>query len=167
VAREIVYIVQGYIAGKGNRLAADRPIPCKTAEAARRTAERCALRLIKCQRILSICAKFERVSETDQAVLHATNAIKIRFNSTGILNSLRDRYPKLPERPSHTGGASDAACGARPHSGRDGWSHADTNRQDRCSNVIESSTRSLANGAASRIGDRDECPILATLASAL
>lgn len=40
MARETFYIVQAFIAGKGNRLAADKPIPCKTADAARRTAER-------------------------------------------------------------------------------------------------------------------------------
>ncbi len=43
MARETVYIVQAYDAGKGNRLKADTPVPCKSAEAARRTAERLAL----------------------------------------------------------------------------------------------------------------------------
>ncbi len=42
MARETVYIVQAYGAGKGNRLKADPPVPCKSAEAARRTAERLA-----------------------------------------------------------------------------------------------------------------------------
>lgn len=42
MARETVYIVQAYNTGNGNRLTADRPIPCKSAEAARRTAERLA-----------------------------------------------------------------------------------------------------------------------------
>lgn len=40
MTRETVYIVQAYIAGKNGRLAADRLIPCKTLEAARRTARR-------------------------------------------------------------------------------------------------------------------------------
>jgi hypothetical protein len=40
VARETVYLVQAYIAGKGNRLKADTPIPCKSAQVAMRTAER-------------------------------------------------------------------------------------------------------------------------------
>jgi hypothetical protein len=42
MARETVYIVQSYIAGRGGRLKADQPIPCKTAELARRMAERLA-----------------------------------------------------------------------------------------------------------------------------
>ena len=42
MARETVHIVQSYVAGKGNRLKADPPVPCKSAEAARRTAERLA-----------------------------------------------------------------------------------------------------------------------------
>jgi hypothetical protein len=42
MTRETVYIVQAYNTGKGNRLKADIPIPCKSAEAARRTAERLA-----------------------------------------------------------------------------------------------------------------------------
>ena len=42
VARQTVYIVQTYIAGKGGRLKADTPVPCKSAEAALRTAERLA-----------------------------------------------------------------------------------------------------------------------------
>jgi hypothetical protein len=40
LARETVYVVQAYIAGKGSRLKADRPIPCKSAQVAMRTAER-------------------------------------------------------------------------------------------------------------------------------
>jgi hypothetical protein len=42
MARETVHIVQSFIAGRGNRLKADQPVPCKTAEAARRMAERLA-----------------------------------------------------------------------------------------------------------------------------
>jgi hypothetical protein len=42
MARETVYVVQTYIAGKGNRLKADPPVPCKSADAARRKAERAA-----------------------------------------------------------------------------------------------------------------------------
>jgi hypothetical protein len=42
MTRETVYIVQAYGAGKGNRLKADTPVACKSAEAARRTAERLA-----------------------------------------------------------------------------------------------------------------------------
>jgi hypothetical protein len=42
MARETVYVVQSYIAGKGSRLKADQPIPCKSAEIARRKAERLA-----------------------------------------------------------------------------------------------------------------------------
>ncbi len=42
MARETVHIVQAYVAGKGNRLKADTPVPCKSEEAARRTAERLA-----------------------------------------------------------------------------------------------------------------------------
>jgi len=42
MARETVYIVQTYIAGSGNRLKADTPLPCKSAEFARRKAERLA-----------------------------------------------------------------------------------------------------------------------------
>jgi hypothetical protein len=40
MSRETVYIVQTYNTGKGNRLKPDTPIPCKSADAARRTAER-------------------------------------------------------------------------------------------------------------------------------
>jgi hypothetical protein len=43
MARETVYVVQSFIAGKGRNLKADIPIPCKTAAAAVRTAERLAL----------------------------------------------------------------------------------------------------------------------------
>ena len=39
MTRETVYVVQTYIAGKGNRLKADPPMLCKSAEAARRKAE--------------------------------------------------------------------------------------------------------------------------------
>jgi len=42
MARETVHIVQAYVAGRGNRLKADTPVPCKSAETARRTAERLA-----------------------------------------------------------------------------------------------------------------------------
>ena len=42
MTRETVHIVQAYIAGRGNRLRADPPVPCKSADAARRTAERLA-----------------------------------------------------------------------------------------------------------------------------
>jgi len=39
MTRETVFVVQGYIAGKGNRLKAEPPIPCKSADTARRKAE--------------------------------------------------------------------------------------------------------------------------------
>jgi hypothetical protein len=42
MARQTVYIVQAYVAGRGNRLKADTPVSCKSAEAARRAAERLA-----------------------------------------------------------------------------------------------------------------------------
>jgi hypothetical protein len=42
MARQTTYLVQAFIAGKGLALRADRPIPCKSAEAARRIAERMA-----------------------------------------------------------------------------------------------------------------------------
>jgi hypothetical protein len=42
MARETVYLVQAFIAGKGKGLKAETPIPCKSAEGARRTAERLA-----------------------------------------------------------------------------------------------------------------------------
>ena len=41
--RETIYRVQAFSASKGKGLKADAPIPCKSAEAARRTAERLAL----------------------------------------------------------------------------------------------------------------------------
>jgi hypothetical protein len=43
MAREIVYVVQSFNAGKGDALKADGPIACKSAAAALRTAERLAL----------------------------------------------------------------------------------------------------------------------------
>ncbi len=43
MTRETIYVVQAYNAGKGNRLKADAPVPCKSAETARRTGERLAL----------------------------------------------------------------------------------------------------------------------------
>ena len=43
MTRETFYIVQAYDTGKDNRLKADAPIPCKSAGAAHRTAERLAL----------------------------------------------------------------------------------------------------------------------------
>jgi hypothetical protein len=39
VARETIYVVQSFKAGKGARLSADTPIPCKSLESARRKAE--------------------------------------------------------------------------------------------------------------------------------
>ena len=42
MARETLYIVQSYSAGRGNRLKADPPVPCKSAETALRSAERLA-----------------------------------------------------------------------------------------------------------------------------
>ena len=42
MARETVYLVQAYRPGKGTRLNADTPIACKSADHARRTAERLA-----------------------------------------------------------------------------------------------------------------------------
>lgn len=42
MARETVYVVQTYIAGKGNGLKADPPVSCKSADAACRKAERLA-----------------------------------------------------------------------------------------------------------------------------
>lgn len=42
MTRETVHIVQTYVTGRGNRLKADAPVPCKSAEAARRAAERLA-----------------------------------------------------------------------------------------------------------------------------
>jgi hypothetical protein len=42
MARETAYTVQAYNVGKGNRLKADAPIACKSADIACRTAERLA-----------------------------------------------------------------------------------------------------------------------------
>ena len=43
MARETTYLVQAFNAGKGGHLKADTPIPCRSAEGARRTAESLAL----------------------------------------------------------------------------------------------------------------------------
>lgn len=43
MARETVYLVQAFSAGKGAQLKSDQPIPCKSAAAALRAAERLAL----------------------------------------------------------------------------------------------------------------------------
>lgn len=43
MARETIYIVQAFNAGKGGHLKPDSPIACKTESAAPRTAERLAL----------------------------------------------------------------------------------------------------------------------------
>jgi hypothetical protein len=43
MARETIYLVQAFKAGKGTMLAADTPIRCKSLDGARRTAERLAL----------------------------------------------------------------------------------------------------------------------------
>ncbi len=42
MAQETVYIVQSYIAGRGQALKAEQQVGCKTAEEARRKAERLA-----------------------------------------------------------------------------------------------------------------------------
>ena len=42
MTRATVYLVQGFTAGKGESLKGDAPIACKSAEGARRTAERLA-----------------------------------------------------------------------------------------------------------------------------
>jgi hypothetical protein len=42
MARETIYLVQAFNAGKGARLNADIPIQCKSPDTARRTAERLA-----------------------------------------------------------------------------------------------------------------------------
>ena len=42
MARETIYVVQAFKAGKGRNLKPDTAIPCKSAEGARRTAERLA-----------------------------------------------------------------------------------------------------------------------------
>jgi hypothetical protein len=43
MARETVYVVQAFIAGRGNNLKADTPIACKSEAGARKTAERLVL----------------------------------------------------------------------------------------------------------------------------
>jgi hypothetical protein len=43
LARLTTYLVQAFRPGKGNRLKADNPIACRSADAALRTAERLAL----------------------------------------------------------------------------------------------------------------------------
>jgi hypothetical protein len=43
MARETAYIVQAFTIARGNRLKADTPIPCKSADTAQRTAERLSL----------------------------------------------------------------------------------------------------------------------------
>lgn len=42
MARQTIYIVQAYKLGKGNRLTAETPVVCRSAEAACRSAERLA-----------------------------------------------------------------------------------------------------------------------------
>jgi hypothetical protein len=42
MAKETVYIVQSYVAGRGKALKAEQQVGCKTAEEARRKAERLA-----------------------------------------------------------------------------------------------------------------------------
>ncbi|WP_119421775.1 hypothetical protein [Desertibaculum subflavum] len=42
MARETIFLVQAFLAGKGNGLKADTPMRCRSAEAARKTAERLA-----------------------------------------------------------------------------------------------------------------------------
>jgi hypothetical protein len=42
MTKETVYLVQAFTAGRGESLKGDVPIPCKSAEGARRTAERLA-----------------------------------------------------------------------------------------------------------------------------
>ena len=42
MTRETLYVVQSFNAGKGRSLKPDIPIPCRSAETARRTAERLA-----------------------------------------------------------------------------------------------------------------------------
>ena len=42
MARETVHVVQAYIAGRGSALKSEQAVPCKTAEEARRKAERLA-----------------------------------------------------------------------------------------------------------------------------
>ena len=43
MARETIYMVQSFHLAKRNRISADTPIPCKSAQGALRTAERLAL----------------------------------------------------------------------------------------------------------------------------
>ncbi len=43
MTRETAYFVHAFNVGRGSNLKADKPIPCKSAEAARRMAERLAL----------------------------------------------------------------------------------------------------------------------------
>lgn len=43
MSRETVFVVQTFNPGRGDKLSADKPIPCKSADAARRMAERLAL----------------------------------------------------------------------------------------------------------------------------
>lgn len=40
MARETVFVVQSFSAGRGGRLKADQAVPCKSGDAARRMAER-------------------------------------------------------------------------------------------------------------------------------
>jgi hypothetical protein len=42
MARETIYLVQAFIAGKGSSLKAETAVACKSAESARRSAERLA-----------------------------------------------------------------------------------------------------------------------------
>jgi hypothetical protein len=46
MARETAYIVQSFSIGRGTALKADRQIPCKSADAARRMAERLAATML-------------------------------------------------------------------------------------------------------------------------
>lgn len=43
MARETIFLVQAFLPGKGDGLKADAPMRCRTAEAARKTAERLAV----------------------------------------------------------------------------------------------------------------------------
>jgi len=40
MARETTYLVQAFVAGRGSALRAEKAVPCKSADAARRMAER-------------------------------------------------------------------------------------------------------------------------------
>ena len=42
MARETIHLMQGFTAGRGQKLKADQPVVCRTAEDARRKAERMA-----------------------------------------------------------------------------------------------------------------------------